>query len=1345
MSSQSERNYASAVQGIVLEKKMVAALKRLSIASLLPFDPDLPYTDTNVSLPSSSDDQYSPNSQNFTAIHPVSPTRNSPLNIPSSISHSPKTPPRAPLASPTDQNNTFVAADASDVPLTQLADDNKGDIFFDAPDPDLVIESSNSALWVPADFHPEIDPEMFKAHVKLTVDEIMLRNLRRRSMLSCGSAGSSPSLTSSHSRSTSNSPIKSNDVSPEKDLLPTSSKRLSASFSRYSNPSLRELTSELEILSQRAGMDAHDTVTLARTLSRSSLGYTDVELLAMDELQSPPSLTPHLQIYVDEIDTHPIQTSLVNVESPTRYKSHGNTPEALDPLQNTWRPNLGTHQDFGHTLEGSEASQAFALRRNRRPNFRKISTALGSTLQSSKNGKLAELRSELTNDYGGGLSATSPLPQRRRDPAARNSHSMFYYRESNGRANSEAPRTPLKQRPTQQDPRNPHDKFRAANGRPLQNYPMIAHGRPMEKESPNTHDRPYQSDQRSYPSHGLNSGPYAMASRSSPSLVTAPSHESGKPRPRLTYATDSPSHSAKYYEPTTPNARLPHGTNSPVQAAPHHLPVVQAQPNDQFATSGGATQSNRHHILQANTMGPQFFYRQPHHEQPHQKLSQSQLHATQHANDPSMSERSHSDGVSPRSFSSGDAALHSNLDANRRSPGPRLQRHNPIRTPNQHVPLPGLPGSDPVERGPQFVVKQSHKLNQNLDLLRSEINEFKERLTKTEAPPVDPTPSNPAKPASPTLSATDYSFDVSEPDVACETSFEIQPYLGELPIPSATSEPNSEIPAPVESPQAEAIVIDQDVFRKVPDSVDFEDAASHTSSEADFDPSQFTGTPSPDMDNFANIPASIDANPTEDLHDDSSPALEGKPSMESVPEDIDVASLETSPTKPRKRFGNMPNNVAKLHQEDSREPPAKIIKKKKSWLWLKDRSVSLDENSLSAESLRPSSRLVSSPAFSSNATKPLKPVLELAEKATRPKENMLAKFFKKKKATADATATEASQKPEAVTKSSKERKSDVSLESLKETNSEGLLGPLLAIKEKKSEGAFKSIKKKKSEGVIKPLREKKSRLFGNKKAHKDEGLASVNNGHLAKATHISADEDKENPSIIHVEASRPNLKKSTSQVDLASKTDDGATTETTKEPENGGVHVVEAEVVRVSTDSDEAEQEEVPLRASEVQDKLKKSIRRTSKANQPLEFTDSAFGFPLPPPSPSTLIMIDYRFPLHVERAIYRLSHLKLANPKRSLREQVLLSNFMYAYLNLVDHTLHIEQQMEKVSEDTPETVTLKKTGSSTQHGFSDTLKGLTDSDFGEEGMAEDEDFDDVMDGAYKNAFASTSGPASLV
>ncbi|CAI5028214.1 CGH_1_HP_G0099510.mRNA.1.CDS.1 [Saccharomyces cerevisiae] len=54
--------------------------------------------------------------------------------------------------------------------------------------------------------------------------------------------------------------------------------------------------------------------------------------------------------------------------------------------------------------------------------------------------------------------------------------------------------------------------------------------------------------------------------------------------------------------------------------------------------------------------------------------------------------------------------------------------------------------------------------------------------------------------------------------------------------------------------------------------------------------------------------------------------------------------------------------------------------------------------------------------------------------------------------------------------------------------------------------------------------------------------------------------------------------------------------------------------------------------------------------------------------------MFDHRLPINVERAIYRLSHLKLSNSKRGLREQVLLSNFMYAYLNLVNHTLYMEQ-----------------------------------------------------------------------
>ncbi|KAI9261702.1 activator of mitotic machinery Cdc14 phosphatase activation C-term-domain-containing protein [Sporodiniella umbellata] len=41
------------------------------------------------------------------------------------------------------------------------------------------------------------------------------------------------------------------------------------------------------------------------------------------------------------------------------------------------------------------------------------------------------------------------------------------------------------------------------------------------------------------------------------------------------------------------------------------------------------------------------------------------------------------------------------------------------------------------------------------------------------------------------------------------------------------------------------------------------------------------------------------------------------------------------------------------------------------------------------------------------------------------------------------------------------------------------------------------------------------------------------------------------------------------------------------------------------------------------------------------------------------------RLPIHVERALYRLSHIKLADPKRQLRQQVMISNLMFWYLSL--------------------------------------------------------------------------------
>ena len=57
---------------------------------------------------------------------------------------------------------------------------------------------------------------------------------------------------------------------------------------------------------------------------------------------------------------------------------------------------------------------------------------------------------------------------------------------------------------------------------------------------------------------------------------------------------------------------------------------------------------------------------------------------------------------------------------------------------------------------------------------------------------------------------------------------------------------------------------------------------------------------------------------------------------------------------------------------------------------------------------------------------------------------------------------------------------------------------------------------------------------------------------------------------------------------------------------------------------------------------------------------------------------VDYnwtRFSILEERAIYRMAHIKLANPRRALYSQVLLSNFMYSYLAKVQQ-MHPQVQI---------------------------------------------------------------------
>ena len=69
----------------------------------------------------------------------------------------------------------------------------------------------------------------------------------------------------------------------------------------------------------------------------------------------------------------------------------------------------------------------------------------------------------------------------------------------------------------------------------------------------------------------------------------------------------------------------------------------------------------------------------------------------------------------------------------------------------------------------------------------------------------------------------------------------------------------------------------------------------------------------------------------------------------------------------------------------------------------------------------------------------------------------------------------------------------------------------------------------------------------------------------------------------------------------------------------------------------------------------------------------------VPPASPQPQGVNNYsRYPIHVERAIYRLSHIKLANPRRALYEQVLISNLMFWYLGVINKTQQPQQPAQQ-------------------------------------------------------------------
>ncbi|KAJ2543212.1 hypothetical protein EV175_005996, partial [Coemansia sp. RSA 1933] len=67
-------------------------------------------------------------------------------------------------------------------------------------------------------------------------------------------------------------------------------------------------------------------------------------------------------------------------------------------------------------------------------------------------------------------------------------------------------------------------------------------------------------------------------------------------------------------------------------------------------------------------------------------------------------------------------------------------------------------------------------------------------------------------------------------------------------------------------------------------------------------------------------------------------------------------------------------------------------------------------------------------------------------------------------------------------------------------------------------------------------------------------------------------------------------------------------------------------------------------------------------------------------PPPTRMATSSNRLPIHIERAIYRLASIKLANPRRPLLQQVLLSNMMFWYLELINPRSQQQQQQQPPS-----------------------------------------------------------------
>lgn len=1127
-------SYQLAVKGLEQEKQMVAALKRLSIGHLMNHDPDLPVLDADLHLFDGENHDDSTLSGDSLSLSKTPSPQTSDSNILAHLS----------------------TKDFSELPDSYHASSSGRSVLIDQEFVDAQSDSGPEVLdadllWVPGNLLSEVNPQQFKNHVKSTIDELLERKLSRsksaktskRSSLSFSTTDEDqPTVAIGRSKSG-----KSHDGDNSK---------------RFSNPSLRELSTELEALSKMAGMDSNDAVTLARSLSTSSLGYTDVEKHAFDEMNGSHHISPTsnqaelLDFGVDETSpttrkSYVIPNKMMGLvpafqgypQQPQRRVSPSNALPRRMSQDSSSR--LGMHPQL--------STEDFSLKRSRRLDYRKgpktTPTHLGSQLQNNKAEKLAELRQN--------LSGTSL-------PIAGSSGDLLSVLNSN---------------------RSSMLSMQSIN--PRSSQILFSYKSPGVSSSPRRSHSPASRESQSGAMRTARDSPYGNAARSSSASIETQLHHTkyGQQNPKHISSLGTKQRGYNTYQGETdmqqrrvsPSGAYPasyRGTHS--SQVPYLLHQRKPSPRNQNAPYPYQGQPQNMYPSQ----------NAPQQEQPY--LPSNSLLLLQLKN-------------------LSGASVTAQLGMRRQFSDDRGRPFYTSRT--------GVSKRD-----------KSKELNQNLDLLRNEINEFKESLSKSE-PKADSADvkSKEVAPANQTKAeigpeTPDFSFDLSSHDVSYEDSLGMeQDVLKELTTKQKSSSRTTPRSSPGSSPttspkkvssmtnatimEPSEIPVQQSVFKNAPAEPSVETSTDVVSDERGMamkDETPYLKLKIDLQDNLRERDLKSEKDET-DQHIEPQQTIvdfSGMEVEESVKEPFEP--VKTAPTKvesmikKKKSFGSLAN------KSDSDKKKTG----KKTWLWSRDRSVSATSSSEEKITSTPA-RSVSSPEIRSNKR-------ELPKKEETPsKENVITKLFKKKRNSVSG------ERP------------------ISQTSSRSLFSDNMDSVD--------------TADVV-------SRTSAKSNHSKD-----------SKETVLELKSDTKKPMV---EANNPQSKSD----ETVSSRIKNKFKQIGKSHEDKSEPLVDEKILEVE---EESQEESKPQSTLEVQEKLKRTIRRTSKPNQPIEFTDSAFGFPLPPPSQSTLVMIDYRFPVHVERAIYRLSHLKLANPKRSLREQVLLSNFMYAYLNLVDHTLHLEQQME--------------------------------------------------------------------